>query len=410
MNLKELFETQIPVGPEHTPLPARIEAGRRALRRRRGYAAGTTSIAAVVTLAVLTMVGNGDLSADRDSSPATASESPTAGPTYTPAPPDEELTSAIPVANWAGCVSGPPSDETSEEEFEPERRCADDMAKYGTEGQLKRRDGVQVSRRVDDPVIDGDAVEASVALELIYDGHTKWYFLEHGEHGGVLVADPVKDEAVAGMSFDTWAKQLGPLTDPGHRYPEMKDAEGVTRVGTAWYDQDGELMIREDAEEIDRVDDPLAYDGRSVALAAEVDGTEWWTLLSGDPGQHWVMEPAGDGDFRDWVDTQVRELYTKPSGFRLTVAENGEIKFEDGLLEVVDQITNPDLDWFTEPGEQSALIMVDSGTGSGQHPMLVRTRNHLFDGAIELVQSPGRRGQEEETLEQVLTRLQNEGL
>lgn len=383
MDVNELFETQIPIGPEHRPMTERIAIGRRALRRRRTASVGAASVAVIAVVGIVgTVVNVGDLRSDRDNPPTT----------NTPAPPDEELTNAIPVAtDWLEC--------TEDWEKDPHLPlCFDDMVRIGDKGVLRRRDGVQINQRFDDPVT-GSTIEMSVALEATYHGETRWFYLEHGEHGGVRLGDPGDKP-----TFRDWVADLSPLTPPGHRYPELKDAEGVTRVGTAWYDAD-RLVIREDAEVLERIDDPLGYpeESASVALAATVDGVEWWTLIGAGPGGHADIQRAGAGGFQAWVDKAVKRAYSDGS-FGLAFDDSGKVVSTDRWVKVVDQIVDPDIDWLTTPGEHSALVEY-TGLG-GTSFTLVRTRNRIFDGAIETISF--RHHPEKDTLQTILAKLQKE--
>lgn len=388
MDVKELFEAQIPIGPEHRPMTERIAVGRRALRRRRRASVGAASVAVVAVVGIVgTVVNVGDLRSDRDDPPTT----------NTPAPPDEELTNAIPVAtDWLEC--------TEDWDKEPNLPlCFDDMVRIGDQGVLRRRDGVQINQRVDDPVTES-TIEMSVALEATYHGETRWFYLEHGEHGGVLLGEPGDKP-----TFRDWVAELSPLTPPGHRYPELKDTEGVTRVGTAWYDAD-ELVIREDAEVVERIDNPLGYadEDDSVALAAKVDGVEWWTLLGAGPASHTDMQRAGSGDFQAWVDAVVKRAYSAENNHGVAFDANGKVVSTSDRIRVVDQIVDPDIDWIKEPGEHSALVeytFVGDGPG-GRNFTLVRTRNALFEGAIESISF--RYHPERDTLQTVLAKLQKE--
>lgn len=392
MDVKELFETQIPIGPEHRPMTERIAVGRRALQRRRRASVGAASVAVVAVVGIIgTVVNVGDLRSDRHNPPTTST------PSSTPTD-NEKLTNAVPVAHgWLEC--------TEDWDQEPNLPlCFDDMVRLGDEGVLRRRDGVQINQRIDDPVTEA-TIEKSVALEATYRGVTRWYYLENGEFGGDLLADPAE---FSGTSFQDWAADLGPLTSPEHRFPELKDAEGVTRVGTAWYDAD-ELVIREDAEVVDRIDNPLGYAdaGDSVALAAKIDGVEWWTLLDAGPASHTDMQRAGSGDFRAWVDTAVKRAYSD-AGSMLAFDDSGKVVSADPWIEVVDQIVDPDIDWVTEPGEHSALVeyaFIDDGP-SGRQFALIRTRNAVFEGAVERISL--RYHPKTDTLQTVLAKLQKE--
>lgn len=396
MDVKELFETQIPSGPDQVAPADRIPAGRRALRRHRLYAAGTASLAVVAIVGALGVVTDvADLRSDRDNAPATNTPSPSDGATYTPAPPDEALTKAIPVdRDWPGTCTDDPDSERHEVP------CWQDMVRQGSEGKVRRREGVQISQRIDDPVTD-PSVEDGVALEATYKGVTQWIFLANGEGGGTLQGEPV-----LGQTFEEWAAELTPVTDAEHRYPELKDAEGVTRVGTAWYDAAGKLVIREDAEVVERIDDPMGYseETASVALAAKVDGVEWWTLLSGPPGWHTDIQRAGDGDFRTWVDEEVREAYSGNNSSGFAFDDSGKIVSTDPWIKVVDQIVDPDIDWITTPGERSALV--EYSAHGHRSFSLIRTRNRIFEGAIETVSVSYH--PKKDTLQTVLARLQKE--
>lgn len=394
MDIKELFETQIPIGPEHRPMTDRIASGRRALQRRRRASVGAASVAVVAVVGLVGAVVNvGDLRSDRDNPPTTSTSSPTASPTYTPPPPDEELTRSIAVkTDWLGdCVEDP----------EPDARevaCWQDMLQRGRAGKVWRREDVQVNQRIDLPSGEGTA-EDVVALEATYHGVTGWYYFGLHEN---TVGDPDESEE---PTFAEWAAFI-------HRHalkeedllPEYKEADGTTRPGVVWIATDGRVMITPGAEVVDRIDDPMGYGdaGVSVAVAAKVDGVEWWHLEANGPGSHAAVSRADGGDFQDWVDEQVEQFHSGHTG--LAFDDSGRIVSTADDVKVVDQVADPDIDWIAEPGAHSALVEYRDFRGRGF--VLLRTRNQVFDGAVETISF--RYHPEKDTLQTILARLQKE--
>ena len=262
---------------------------------------------------------------------------------------------------------------------QPEMPCFEDMLDQSGKEGLRRREDVQISQRIDDPVT-GPEIDKSVALEATYHGVTQWVYVEWGKRGGLLQANPTTDK-----TFRDWAADLRQLNPPGVRPPELKDAEGVTRIGAAWHDAD-ELVIREDAEVVDRIDNPLGYSDPedSVALAAKVDGIEWWTLLSTGATSHIHLERADNGDFQAWVDKKVRETYSGQNAANFSVDKDGEVTAAWEDTKIIDQITDPDISWLVEPGEHVTLVEYSDFTGP-KNFLLVRTRNSVFEGAWEKI-------------------------
>lgn len=395
MDVQELFETEIGRGPVETPLVDRIEAGRSALRRRRLTAAGSSAAAVVAVVAVLGIAGNtfGDLRSDRDGAPA--NNSPSADRAFEPAPPDEELTDATPVGSWDECKPGPfPPPE--EREHEP-IYCADDQVQFRN-GDFKRREGAAVSQRLDDPYV-GEGVESSAAIETTYEGRTQWTYHATGENGALSATFPAEDfEPGEAPTLAEWAAETGQSHAAEKRRPEYKDADGTTWPGlVSW--RDGDWMIHPNVTVIDRIDNPVDDRFASIAVVAEVDGTVWWQVEA-IPSNTTYIQAAGAGDFEDWVAEHANQSEDF-NMYELSFDENGKVVGGGSFGKVVDQITSPDLDWFGESGEQTALVAIRSTTPpEWTNFVLVRTR----DGVVE-VHSTGSVGPKD-TLQTVLARLQ----
>lgn len=395
MDAKELFETEIGRGPSETPLVDRIEAGRSALRRRRLTTIGSGAAAAVAVVAVLGVVSNtfGDLRTDRDGAPAT--NSPSAERAFEPAPPDEELTNSTPEGSWDECKPGrfPPPDER---EWEP-IYCADDQVRFRN-GDFKRREGAVVSQRLEDPYV-GEGVESSAAIETTYEGRTQWTYHATGENGVESATFPAEDfEPGEAPTLEEWAAETGQSHAAEKRRPEYKDADGTTWPGlVSW--RDGDWMIHPNVTVTDRIDNPVDDRFASIAVAAEVDGTVWWQVES-IPSNTMTIQAAGAGEFEDWVAEHANQS-EEFNFYELSFDENGKVVGGGERYTVVGQITSPELDWFGDPGEQTALVAIRSETPPEWTSfVLVRTR----DDVVEL-HTTGSVGPEE-ALQTVLARLQ----
>lgn len=383
MDVKELFETEIGRGPAETPLAERIEAGRSALRRRRLTAAASGAAAVVAVVAVLGVVGNtfGDLRSDEDGTPATK---PPSAKAFEPVPPDEELTNATPVGSWDRCKPGPfPPPEAREHE---PIYCADDQVQFRN-GDFRRREGAVVSQRLEDPYV-GKGVDSSVAIETTYEGRTQWTYHATGENGVQSVTYPAEDfKPGQTPTLGEWATQTGKAHASQRRRPGL----------VFW--RNGAWTINPDATVLERIDNPVDDRFASIALAAEVDGTVWWQVESIPSSTRWI-QVAGAGDFDDWVAEHANQ--SEPfNTYEFSFDENGKVVGGGSYHEIGDQITGPDLDWFGDPGEQTALVEVRSTVPPEYSDfVLVRTR----DGVVE-VHSTGS-GRPEDTLQTVLARLQ----
>ncbi len=143
VDLREAFEQGFGPEPAHRPVSERVEAGRRAVRRRR--LTGT-----VVTVATAALAGWAVVAALGDGPEGTAQvvTDPTAAPT---------TEAAVP---WTD----------------------GELARYTDDGELELRDGVTVLQRIDSP-LPQDIAQRSVALALERDGQESWSCCSGGADG-----------------------------------------------------------------------------------------------------------------------------------------------------------------------------------------------------------------------------------
>jgi hypothetical protein len=178
-DLKQRFEELGHNEPAHPPVRDRLDSGRRALRRRR-TAAGLATLAAVVVVGGgAWALGGGENRADP-------------GPGYASEPTTSPSAATVPIKIPVG--------------------SNEDVAEAGGEGvfydqltgELKRAAGANVTRLVPEPI--PTKAQKSIAVEVDYQGETRWLYIYWSPGSGGGGFDPIHE----GETFDDWVASLDP--------------------------------------------------------------------------------------------------------------------------------------------------------------------------------------------------------
>ena len=182
-DLMQRFEELGHNEPAHPPVRDRLDAGHRALRRRR-TAAGLATLAAVVVVGTgVWALGGGENAADP-------------GPDYASEPTTSPSAATMPISIPIG----------SPEELAA--HSAESVFYSQDTGELKRAAGAVVTDLVPEP-IPTDA-RKSIALEVDYRGETNWMYLYWSPQSG----GGGSDSAHEGETFDDWVASLDPDSLP----------------------------------------------------------------------------------------------------------------------------------------------------------------------------------------------------
>jgi hypothetical protein len=268
-------------GPEplHRPLADRLEAGHRAVRRRR--AAGSVvavAAAAVVGIGASLLAGGSPDSTRGVATDPTATSSPTSSPE-----------TAATTQSWDD----------------------DELARYSDDGMVEIRPGVTVLHQIDEPYGDPSDYNHSVALAVEYRGAESWLLLtwETDPNGASTSASGTM--AYPEGSFADWVEQNVAANED--------NSGGVVRFA-----EDGWLASSHGVVILDQVRDPdlpgnFAPDGvrTAAALLQGPDGKKWYVLVRDIDELETISTPfrMGGGDLQEFLD-YARAKYVSGEGLR----------------------------------------------------------------------------------------------
>jgi hypothetical protein len=237
LDLREALDQGFGPEPPHRSISERIEAGHRAVRRRR-LAGAVVVAAAAAAVGLGTAVVAGDRPAD---STQVASESPT--------PPT--TAAASPSVTWR----------------------ANELVKYAPDGTLHVRDGVEVLQRLDAP-LPPEVAPRSVALSVRFDGQETWWLLQWHRPGSTASSSFHPGGGFA--TLEDWvAEQVLLSTHP----------EQVGQVDYITFAEDGSLVssqgvrILEQQHPIHLANFAGPRDRTAAALVQGPDDTKWYVLV-----------------------------------------------------------------------------------------------------------------------------------
>jgi hypothetical protein len=286
VELREALTQGFGPEPAHRPVTDRLDAGHRAVRRRR--IAG-----AVVTVAVASVVGLGAvavLGGDGDAGSQVATD-----PTPTPDASTDEHPDPTPPPGW------------DEGEF----------ARYDADGNLEIRPGVTMLDRIDSPFPPSAGMDQSVALAVEQEGQAFWLLMTWNtdEDGNTSESGTAWGPSSAEESFEEWvAEQVRLQTTPT---PEDLSA-GYVKFG-----DDGRLVSSHGVEILDQVLDPgfqdfvMQGEPSAAALLQGPDGKKWYVAVRDSGGLDVISVPfkTGGPDLDAFVD-YARERYASGEGLR----------------------------------------------------------------------------------------------
>jgi hypothetical protein len=275
VELREALTQGFGPEPAHRPVSDRVEAGHRAVRRRR--IAG-----AVVTVAVASIVGIGSvalLGGDGDAGSQVATD-PTPDPTAEP--------TTEPAAEWG----------------------EGELARYDNEGDLVVRPGVTVLDRVDEPYGDATDYQHSVALALEFQGTQSWLIMEWDTDPDGASSSSSGAGAAPQGDFQDWvAQNVAANDDNSAGYVEFADDGSlVSSHGVQILDQRHPVQLKNFV---------LAGEPSAAALLQGPDGKKWYVVVRDSGGLDVIATPfrTGGPDLDAFLD-YAREKYASGEGLR----------------------------------------------------------------------------------------------
>ena len=270
VELREALNTGFGPEPAHRPLVDRLEAGHRAVRRRRlAGAMVAVAMAGVVGLGAVAVLGDGG---DAPSQVATDAAD--------------------------GWRDG-------------------ELARYDEDGQLEVRPGVTVLDRIDAPIPTVTGVQQSAALAVEHEGIRSWLLLKWSDWEDGKIHESVTASRPAGPdeSFDEWVSdQVRILTTP------TAEDDSAGYVGFA---DDGSLVtthgieILEQRHPVDLEDFTRAGEASAAALLRGPDDKKWYVLVryAEEPDTIAVPFQTGGPTLDDFL-AYAREKYASGEGLR----------------------------------------------------------------------------------------------
>jgi hypothetical protein len=239
VDLREAFDHGFGPEPVHRPVSERVEAGRRAIRRRRvAGAVVTVATAAVVGLGAVAVLGSGG------DSPSPVAADPTADPTTVP-------------SGW-------------EDE--------DELARFDSDGNLEVRPGVTVLERIDSPFPPSAGVDRSVGLALDDQGDVTWMLMTwNTDDAGYTSKSGVAWAPSEDGSFTAWVtEQVRLQTTPT---PEDDSAGYVEFAGDGSLVSSHGVQVLDQRHPVQLKDFSLGAEPTAAALLQGPDGKKWYVLV-----------------------------------------------------------------------------------------------------------------------------------
>ena len=238
LDLREAFDQGFDPEPLHRSIFERIEAGHRAVRRRRLAGAVVTAAAAAAVGLGAAVVVPGDTS------------------------------------EGVGRVAGSESTETAPTSVRPEGAWRNgELARYSPDGALQLREGVAMLQRIDAP-LPPDVATRSVALSLQHDGQESWWLLQWHDTGSTAASTFHPGGAFA--TLGDWVEEQVLL----NTHPEQ-----VGQVDYISFAEDGSLVASEGVRILEQ-QHPIQLanfagprDRTGAALVQGTDGMKWYVLV-----------------------------------------------------------------------------------------------------------------------------------
>jgi len=271
LDLREALAQGFGPEPPHRPLVDRLQAGHRAVRRRR--IAG-----AVVTVAAAAAVGLG----------ATA------------------LAGGAP--DRPGQVA---TEQTASPQPEPKAWEGSDLVRYSDSGMVEVRPGVIVLQRIDEPLGDPSEYNHSVALAVEFQGAESWVILDWFADPDGGSSEMAATAYPTGGTFAEWVEQ-------------QVAANEDNSAGVVHFADDGTLAATHGVEILDQVRAPnlpanFAPPGvpTAAALLKGPDGKRWYVLVRDVDGLETISTPfrTGGEDLQEFLD-YARSRYASGEGLR----------------------------------------------------------------------------------------------
>ncbi|MEO9322659.1 hypothetical protein ABFT23_04160 [Nocardioides sp. C4-1] len=185
-----------------------------------------------------------------------------------------------------------------------------------------------------------------------------------GDDGGPSTAPVATDGTTP-----TPTPSTSPSPTPSEAPESARPADGADLELTA----DGELLVAEGVEVLQRIDNPLGLEApdRSVAVAYTRDGAETWALLDhvrgagGSSSGGTSSDPARKAfaTLEQWIADQVAIREDTPTSTYVAFAGGGERLRPRPGVTMLAQTSDVDLPDFAGPGDDTAAAMVRDPDG-----------------------------------------------
>jgi hypothetical protein len=251
LDLREAFDRGFGLEPAHRPVSDRVEAGHRAVRRRR--LAGTVltvAVATVVGVGAVALLGQGSGGAPQFADDATSR--PSATPTAEP---------------WG----------------------RDELVRYTNSGEIEIRDGVTVLQRIESPMPQ-DVAQSSVALALEHDGRESWHLLQWEGAGGSSSGASFHPGG-AFATLESWVADLVLLNTDPEKWEDQAAHVTFADDGSLVSSQGVQILEQRHPIELKNFTEKPS-DRTAAALLQGPDGTKFYVL---------VRDLYGEIDVETWA-------------------------------------------------------------------------------------------------------------
>lgn len=354
MDLRERLDRELSDPPHPAPdLSETLVAGRRAVRRRRAVA----GVAGVAAAAVVGGLG-------WTLTPLGGETPPVADP-----PPSETL-----AANEIRVDSNPRNDchEIPEADLGNCRSEWEPIHSGPGQSPVRRDPGVRVVEVIDSP-LESDGFNAAYEVD---DNGARAFVLF--EPDSTMSTYPRES---ADIDLSTWVEEVKSDIEAAPQNSGDAQNSGDRSSPPAEFNPDGELVLADGAEVVQRVEDPLGPkdEGKSLGLAVEHDGQTTWLALTWTPASRKIASgPAREhyATLEDWVESWVAQQQGREAHVFVEFNADGTLRPLAGV-ELVEQRTDVDMDASPNVRDEVAAVaqlLVDGepwfvvGSGTAARP------------------------------------------
>jgi hypothetical protein len=206
---------------------------------------------------------------------------------------------------------------------------------------VRRDPGVQVVEVIENPL---ESAGFNAAYEVDDNGARAFVLFEQDRTASMYPQES------ADMDLSTWIEEVkSDIEAPSQNNIEAPSQNNNDRSSPpAQFNPDGELVLTDGAEVVQRIEDPLGQRtvGKSLGLAVEHDGTTTWLALTWTPGSQTIASSPAQEDYatlEDWVESWVAQQQGRDAHALVEFNPNGTLRPLAGV-EIVEQRTDVDMD------------------------------------------------------------------